>query len=143
MNRISARNSVKVIDEGTHTLMFAHDFGCDHYTWRSIVSLEDQVEIPALDHHFTENFCSTDPEISKRFAQDTFSSDRRTHLPSFHIPNLSLQGREDILTSEQVAWSLQQHRPGNQLTPLNTIGHFPQLSDPRTVTSAIRDFIYS
>ena len=111
--------------------------------WSSSASPEDQVEISALDHRFTENFCTTDPEISRRFAEVTFSSDSRTHLPLLQIPSLTLQGREDILTSEKVARYIEQHTPGNQLTLLDTIGHFPQLSDPRTVISAIRDFIYS
>lgn len=264
MNKISTRNNVKIIGKGTQTLLFAHGFGCDQHTWRSIlpgflddfklvlfdyvgagcsdfsaydtiryssldgyvqdvieicgelelekvifighsvssmiglhasiqsphlfsklificpspryindhdyyggmeqddldallevmdnnhlgwsrpiVTSDSAMEIPVLDQHFTENFCTSDPEISRKFAQVTFSSDHRKHLPRLSIPSLTLQGREDILTSEKVARYIQQHTPGNQLHLLDTIGHFPQLSDPKTVISAIRNFIYS
>lgn len=264
MNKISTRNNVKVIGKGTQTLMFAHGFGCDQHTWRSILPgfLDDfklvlfdyvgagcsdfraydavrygtldgyvkdvieicselelenvifighsvssmiglraslqspeffsklificpspryindneyyggmeqndldallevmdnnhlgwsrpmvasnaAIEIPALDQHFTENFCTTDPEISRKFAQITFSSDHREKLPLIRIPSLTLQGNEDIFTSEKVARYIQRHTPGNRLHLIDTIGHFPQLSDPKTVISAIRNFIYS
>ncbi|MET1053703.1 MAG: alpha/beta hydrolase [Pedobacter sp.] len=33
---ISVRNNVKVIGEGTTTLLFGHGFGCDQHTWRSV-----------------------------------------------------------------------------------------------------------
>jgi len=109
---------------------------------RPISSAEKySVEIPVLDQHFTENFCTTDPEISRKFAQVTFSSDSRAYLSMARIPSLTLQGRDDMLTSEKVARYIQQYTPENRLCLLDTAGHFPQLSDPRAVISAIKDFI--
>lgn len=41
---IRQRNNVKVFGQGTHTLMFAHGFGCDQSMWRFITD--------TLQHHY-------------------------------------------------------------------------------------------
>lgn len=45
------RNNVKVIGNGTRTIVFSHGFGCDQHMWRLITgSFEDDYQIVLFDH---------------------------------------------------------------------------------------------
>ena len=51
MTNILRRNNVKVIGEGAETIVFAHGFGCDQNTWRSIISgFKNNYRIVLFDH---------------------------------------------------------------------------------------------
>ena len=45
------RNNVRVSGQGTHTLMFAHGFGCDQAMWRFVAPcFEDEFRVVLFDH---------------------------------------------------------------------------------------------
>ena len=46
---------------------------------------------PALTQELEESFCSTDPDIMRRFAEATFLADNRTDLPKVSVPSLIQQ----------------------------------------------------
>lgn len=52
MNTTAAfRNNVKIIGEGTKTLLFGHGFGCDQHTWRSILpAFENDYRLIVFDY---------------------------------------------------------------------------------------------
>ena len=54
---------------------------------------------PELSEGLASSFCRTDPAIAKKFARVTFLSDNRDDLPKLKIPSLTIQCKEDFLTS--------------------------------------------
>lgn len=50
-DKISVRNNVKVLGQGTRTMLFAHGFGCDQSMWRFITpSFEQDYRIVLFDY---------------------------------------------------------------------------------------------
>jgi len=96
---------------------------------------------PELGEELTNSFCRTDPEIAKAFARVTFTSDNRADLPNVTARTIVLQSRDDIIASEGVGRYVHEHVPGSQIVLLNATGHCPNLSAPREVIAAIRDFL--
>lgn len=96
---------------------------------------------PELGEDLAVSFTTVDLDIAKQFARVLFLSDNRNDLPLVTVPSLTIQGKEDILTSEQVSDYIHQHMPGNQIAMLDSSGHCPHLSDPEAVINAINDFI--
>ena len=96
---------------------------------------------PELGEELTNSFCRTDPEIAKQFAAVTFKSDNRADLPKLIARTLILQCRDDIIASERVGLYVRDHIPGSRLTLLDASGHCPNLSSPREVVAAIREFL--
>jgi sigma-B regulation protein RsbQ len=64
---------------------------------------------PELARELEESFCSTDPEIARRFAEATFFSDNRDDLPQVVVPSLILQCSEDAIAPLEVGDYLQRH----------------------------------
>lgn len=96
---------------------------------------------PELGEELTNSFCRTDPEIAKAFARVTFTSDNRADLPNVTARTIVLQSRDDIVASEGVGRYVHEHVPGSQIVLLDATGHCPNLSAPREVIAAIRDFL--
>jgi len=96
---------------------------------------------PELGEALTTSFCSTNPEIAKRFARVTFLSDNREDLAYLSIPSLTIQCQHDFLTSQAIAEYIQDHTQNNQIVMLKSSGHCPHLSDPAGVINAIQSFI--
>lgn len=91
--------------------------------------------------NLSASFCATDPNIAKQFARVTFLSDNRKDLPLLKIPSLTIQCRDDILTSETVAKYILKHTPGNKMVLLDSTGHCPHLTDTDNVIKTIKEFI--
>ena len=98
---------------------------------------------PKLADGLANSFCSTDPELAKKFARVTFLSDNREDLPKLKIPSLTIQAQEDFLTNDDIANYIQKVTPGNQITYLKSSGHCPHLSDPAGVIQAFKSFLQS
>jgi sigma-B regulation protein RsbQ len=96
---------------------------------------------PELGEELADSFCRTDPAIAKAFARVTFTSDNRADLPHVTARTLILQCRDDIIASEKVGEYVRDHIPGSRLVVLEATGHCPNLSAPREVVSAIREFL--
>lgn len=111
--------------------------------WSSAIAgqIMGNPERPELADGLASSFCSTDPEIAKKFARVTFLSDNRADLPKLKIPSLTIQCREDFLTNDDIAAYIQSITPGNQITFLSSTGHCPHLSDPDGVIHALKGFL--
>jgi len=96
---------------------------------------------PELGENLTESFRATNPEIARKFARVTFLADHRNDLPLLRVPSLTIQGRDDFLTSETVATYIMERTPGNQMVMLQSSGHCPHLSDPQSVIAEISKFV--
>lgn len=96
---------------------------------------------PELGEELADSFCRTDPAIAKAFARVTFTSDNRADLPHVTARTLILQCRDDIIASEAVGEYVRDHIPGSRLVVLEATGHCPNLSAPREVVAAIREFL--
>lgn len=96
---------------------------------------------PELAQELADSFCRTDPAIAKAFARVTFTSDNRSDLSRITANTLILQCKEDIIASQAVGEYVRDHIPGSTLVVLDATGHCPNLSSPRDVVAAIRDFL--
>ena len=87
------------------------------------------------------SFCATDPSIARKFARVTFLSDNRADLGGLEIPSLTIQCKDDFLTSADIAEYINRHMSLNKIALLESSGHCPHLSDPEGVINAIKSFI--
>ena len=96
---------------------------------------------PELGADLTASFCRTDPDIARRFARVTFTSDNRAELPQVSVPTLVLQCREDLIAPIEVGTYVRDAIPGSSMVVLEATGHCPNLSAPEATTAAISDFV--
>jgi sigma-B regulation protein RsbQ len=96
---------------------------------------------PELGEELTESFCRTDPELARRFAEVTFTSDNRADLPSVTTPTLVLQCREDVIAPVSVGEYVARTLPHASLVLLDATGHCPNLSAPEQTVAAIAPFV--
>jgi len=96
---------------------------------------------PELSRELEESFCSTDPEIARRFAEVTFYADNRGDLPQVRVPSLILQCSDDALAPLEVGHYLQRHLPASMLRVMAATGHCPHMSHPEETVGLIRDYL--
>jgi sigma-B regulation protein RsbQ len=96
---------------------------------------------PELGAELTDSFCRTDPEIARRFAEVTFTSDNRGDLPEVSAPTLVLQCREDVIAPVGVGEYVADAVPNGSLVMLDATGHCPNLIAPEETIVAISPFI--
>jgi sigma-B regulation protein RsbQ len=121
-------------------LQFLED---NHMGWSVAMApaIMGNTDRPELGEELTNSFCRTDPAIAKQFARVTFTSDNRADLGKVSVPSLVLQCREDIIAQPSVGEFVHKSIPGSKLVVLNATGHCPNLSAPREVIAAIRDYV--
>lgn len=88
-----------------------------------------------------ELFCQGDPEISRRFAHVTFSSDNRADLPAVPVPALVLQVTQDVLAPVSAGRYVAEHLPEAELVLIDGVGHCPHLSNPAEVVGAVTRYL--
>jgi sigma-B regulation protein RsbQ len=98
-------------------------------------------ERPHLGAELTASFCRTDPEIARRFARVTFTSDNRQELRRVTTPTLILQCRHDVIAPIEVGTYVRDAIPGSSMTVLEATGHCPNLSAPEVTIAAMADFV--
>jgi sigma-B regulation protein RsbQ len=96
---------------------------------------------PQLGTELTASFCRTDPEIARRFARVTFTSDNRQELGRVTTPTLILQCRDDIIAPLEVGAYVHDAIPGSTMTVIEATGHCPNLSAPEVTVAAMSDFV--
>lgn len=96
---------------------------------------------PELGRELTNSFCRTDPEIARRFARVTFTSDNRADLASVQVPTLILQCAQDAIAPTPVGAYVHREIKGSTLVELDATGHCPNLSAPEETVAAIRSFL--
>jgi sigma-B regulation protein RsbQ len=96
---------------------------------------------PELSAELTDSFCRTDPQIARRFAEVTFTSDNRADLHRVTTPTLVLQCTQDAIAPVSVGEYVAETMPHATLVMLEATGHCPNLSAPEETTAAIEPFI--
>lgn len=113
--------------------------------WSSAMApvIMGQPDRPELGGELTESFCRTDPEIARRFARVTFTSDNRNDLERVSTPTLVLQCQNDVIAPVAVGEYVRDHMPNATLTMLDATGHCPNLSAPAETAAAISAYLHS
>jgi sigma-B regulation protein RsbQ len=96
---------------------------------------------PELTDELEGSFCSTDPQIARRFAETTFFSDNRADLPKVTVPSLIMQCSEDALAPLSVGDYLERHLPQSTLRVMQATGHCPHMSHPEETTQIIKEHL--
>jgi sigma-B regulation protein RsbQ len=98
-------------------------------------------ERPELARELGESFCSTDPQIARRFAEATFFSDNRDDLPKVTRPSLIMQCSEDAIAPLEVGNYLHSQLPESTLRVMKATGHCPQMSHPEETIQIIKEYL--
>ena len=96
---------------------------------------------PELGEELAASFCRTDPDIARRFAHVTFTSDNRADLARVTTPTLVLQCTDDVIAPVSVGEYVRDTIPGARMVLLDATGHCPNLSAPEATVAAIADFL--
>ncbi|HYO62823.1 MAG TPA: alpha/beta hydrolase [Pyrinomonadaceae bacterium] len=98
-------------------------------------------ERPDLARELEESFCSTDPRVTRRFAEATFLADNRADLPKVRVPSLVMQCSEDAIAPGEVGEYVRRHLPASTLRVLKATGHCPHMSHPEETIEVIKDYL--
>ena len=114
----------------------------NHMGWSAAMAptIMGNPDRPELGDELANSFCATDPEIAKRFARATFTSDNREDLNEIEVPTLVLQCRDDVIADERVGRYVHDHVRGSAFVMLDATGHCPNLSAPDETVKAIAAF---
>lgn len=96
---------------------------------------------PIIAGQLSNSFCSTDPVITKQFAQATFFADNRADFAKLSVPTLILQHKEDALASVEVGQFVHQQIKNSQFVILDVAGHAAHMSHPALVIDAMQHFL--
>ena len=96
---------------------------------------------PELTEELNESFCSTDPKITRRFAETTFFSDNRADVLNLRVPSLIMQCSEDAIAPIEVGNYLHRTMPGSTLRLMKATGHCPHVSHPEETIDAIKSYL--
>lgn len=126
--------------EGLLDLMDKNYIGWANFLAPVVMKNDDR---PELTRELHDSFCSTDPKITRRFAETTFFADNRADLGGVRVPSLIMQCSEDAIAPADVGRYLQRTLPGSTLHLLRATGHCPHVSHPEETVEAIRDYLAS
>ena len=98
-------------------------------------------ERPELTKELEASFCSTDPDISRRFAEATFFGDNREDLRKVGIPSLVLQCSEDAIAPAAVGEYTHRHLRGSTLRVMQATGHCPHMSHPEETIRLMKEYL--
>jgi sigma-B regulation protein RsbQ len=98
-------------------------------------------ERPELTRELSESFCSTDPKITRRFAETTFFADNRADLAHVRVPSLIMQCSEDAIAPVEVGSYLHRTLPHSTFRLLKATGHCPHISHPEETIEAIKTYL--
>lgn len=96
---------------------------------------------PELTKELEASFCSTDPEIARRFAEATFYADNRADLSKVRIPSLVLQCSEDAIAPPEVGEYMHRHLSGSTFHLMEATGHCPHMSHPEETVRLMKDYL--
>lgn len=98
-------------------------------------------ELPDLAKDLERSFISTDPVITREFAEVTFCSDHRHELSRATVPTLIMQCSEDSIVPIQVGEYLHKHLKHSTFRLMEAKGHYPHISHPEETIALIQDYI--
>jgi sigma-B regulation protein RsbQ len=96
---------------------------------------------PELGAELTESFCRNDPEIARRFAHVTFTSDNREDLSEVRTPTLVVQCDQDAIAPQEVGEYVHGALPHSEMVVLRATGHCPHMSAPDETIAAMEAFL--
>lgn len=96
---------------------------------------------PELGESFARTLGAIRPDIALAVSKVIFESDVRKELPKFKKQTLILQAHDDIAVPAEVADYLHTNISGSTLEYVNATGHFPHISAPSQVITAIKSFL--
>jgi sigma-B regulation protein RsbQ len=96
---------------------------------------------PELTKELEASFCSTDPEIARRFAEATFYADNRADLSQVRVPSLVLQCSEDAIAPPEVGEYVHRHLSGSRFRIMEATGHCPHMSHPEETVRMMKDYL--
>ncbi|HEY6186935.1 MAG TPA: alpha/beta hydrolase [Pyrinomonadaceae bacterium] len=126
--------------EGLFDLMEKNYIGWANFLAPVVMKNEER---PELTRELEESFCSTDPQIARRFAEATFFSDNRGDLPKVNVPSFIMQCSEDAIAPLEVGDYLRRNLAGSQLRVMEATGHCPQMSHPEETIRLIKEYLAS
>lgn len=124
--------------EGLLSLMDQNYLGWASYLAPVVAGAEAD---PTITGQLSESFCSTDPVITRQFAEATFFADNRADFARLQVPTLILQHKVDALASIEVGEFVQQQISNSQFQLLDVAGHAAHMSHPSLVIEAIERFL--
>ncbi|HEX8170772.1 MAG TPA: alpha/beta hydrolase [Thermoanaerobaculia bacterium] len=124
--------------EGLLDLMDKNYIGWASFLAPVIMKNDDR---PELTQELHDSFCSTDPKITRHFAETTFFADNRGDLPQLRVPSLILQCSEDSIAPVEVGTYLHRTLPASTLHLLRATGHCPHISHPDETIEAIKRYL--
>jgi sigma-B regulation protein RsbQ len=124
--------------EGLLEMMDKNYIGWANFLAPAIMKNPDR---PELGEELTESFCSTDPEIARRFAEATFFADNRADLALLSVPSLILQCSEDIIAPQAVGEYTHDQLPGSTFRQMSATGHCPHMSHPEETIRAVMEYL--
>lgn len=98
-------------------------------------------ERPELAAEFASTLTSIRPDIAVAVARLIFQSDHRADLAKLSVPTLIIQTQHDPAVPAAVGTFLSTQIPRAELRIVDAQGHFPHLSAPDAVLSAVLPFI--
>ena len=98
-------------------------------------------ERPELSGELEKSFCSTDPEIARRFAEATFFADNRDDLKHVSVPSLIMQCSDDAVAPREVGDYLHRNLSQSTLRVMEATGHCPHMSHPEETIETIREYL--
>jgi sigma-B regulation protein RsbQ len=96
---------------------------------------------PELTKELEASFCSTDPEIARRFAEATFYADNRADLSKVRLPSLVLQCSEDAIAPPEVGEYMHRHLNGSTFRVMEATGHCPHMSHPEETIRLMKEYL--
>jgi sigma-B regulation protein RsbQ len=124
--------------EGLLDLMDRNYIGWANFLAPVIMKNEER---PELTQELNDSFCSTDPKITRRFAEATFFADNRGDLARVTVPSLIMQCSEDGIAPVEVGNFLHGALPRSTLHRLKATGHCPHISHPGETIEAIKTYL--
>lgn len=100
-------------------------------------------ERPELGEELERSFCSTDPQVARRFAIATFLADNRADIARLDLPTLILQCAEDAIAPAAVGDWMARHLRQGSLRQLRATGHCPHMSHPAETIAVVRTWFDS
>lgn len=96
---------------------------------------------PEFTAGFEHTLSAIRPDIALSVAKVIFQSDYRHELPKCDTKTLLIQTKEDIAVPLEAAEYLRDHIKNSKLRVIEAEGHFPHISAPLEVITAIKEFI--
>ncbi|QHI35132.1 Sigma factor SigB regulation protein RsbQ [Kordia antarctica] len=96
---------------------------------------------PELTKELQDSFCSTDPIITRKFAEVTFFSDNREDLSNLSKPCLVMQCSDDAIAPDTVGQYIHEQIQNSTFEKMKATGHCPHLSHPEETIIIIKNYL--